>query len=247
MTPSVYEALAKEINSLFIEKALPFITAEHAKELWMKMLHHQIIDATVLPGEQQDAAHAAGPLKPMPTIQQTQAPVRGRVVESADYKGSVLYMPTIGHVQDFHEKFEHPIASVPNVATPELRALRVRMLLEEVLELAEAARVRCELEVRFNMEKKVWVHGFRVEAYPGEPDMVEMADAIGDIDYLAAGAALVFGFPHCQIIEAIQCSNMSKLGTDGNPVKREDGKIMKGPNYKPPTDDIRALLGVGPC
>lgn len=39
-------------------------------------------------------------------------------------------------------------------------------------------------------------------------------------------------------------SNMSKLGADGNPIRREDGKILKGPNYKAP--DLTDLLDKGP-
>lgn len=67
-------------------------------------------------------------------------------------------------------------------------------------------------------------------------DLVEVADALGDMMYILCGTIIEHGLQH--IIEAvfdeIQRSNMSKLGTDGKPIYREDGKVMKGPNYFKP-------------
>jgi predicted HAD superfamily Cof-like phosphohydrolase len=50
--------------------------------------------------------------------------------------------------------------------------------------------------------------------------------------------------PLDKIIEIIHESNMSKLGEDGKPILREDGKILKGPNFFTPTAKIKELLGV---
>lgn len=47
-----------------------------------------------------------------------------------------------------------------------------------------------------------------------------------------------------QIIDAIHESNMSKLGADGQPIYREDGKVLKGPGYHTPTAKIKEILGV---
>ncbi len=67
-------------------------------------------------------------------------------------------------------------------------------------------------------------------------DMMEVADALGDMMYILCGTIIEHGMQH--IIEAvfdeIQRSNMSKLGHDGKPIYREDGKVMKGPNYFKP-------------
>jgi len=67
-------------------------------------------------------------------------------------------------------------------------------------------------------------------------DLVEVADALGDMLYILCGTILEHGMQHKieEIFEEIQKSNMSKLGADGNPVYREDGKVLKGPDYFEP-------------
>lgn len=72
-------------------------------------------------------------------------------------------------------------------------------------------------------------------------DLVEVADALGDMLYILCGTILEHGMQHKieQVFEEIQRSNMSKLGADGKPIYREDGKVLKGPNYfKPNIEDI---------
>src|SRR5690606_173900 len=73
-------------------------------------------------------------------------------------------------------------------------------------------------------------------------DLVEVADALGDMLYILCGTIIEHGMQHKieEIFEEIQRSNMSKLGVDGKPVYREDGKVLKGPNYFGP--DIRKIL-----
>jgi len=73
-------------------------------------------------------------------------------------------------------------------------------------------------------------------------DLVEVADALGDMLYILCGTILEHGMQAKieEVFEEIQRSNMSKLGADGKPVYREDGKVLKGPNYFRP--DIRAIL-----
>ncbi|WP_130734645.1 MazG nucleotide pyrophosphohydrolase domain-containing protein [Flavobacterium sp. J27] len=67
-------------------------------------------------------------------------------------------------------------------------------------------------------------------------DMVEIADALGDMLYILCGTILEHGLQHKieEVFDEIQRSNMSKLGEDGKPIYREDGKVMKGPNYFKP-------------
>lgn len=72
-------------------------------------------------------------------------------------------------------------------------------------------------------------------------DLVEVADALGDMLYILCGTIIEHGMQHKieEIFEEIQRSNMSKLGEDGQPIYREDGKVLKGPNYfKPNIDSI---------
>lgn len=73
-------------------------------------------------------------------------------------------------------------------------------------------------------------------------DLVEVADALGDMLYILCGTIIEHGMQYKieEIFEEIQRSNMSKLGEGGEPIYREDGKVLKGPNYFKP--NIQAIL-----
>ena len=73
-------------------------------------------------------------------------------------------------------------------------------------------------------------------------DIIEVADALGDMLYILCGTIIEHGMQYKidEIFNEIQSSNMSKLGADGNPIYREDGKVLKGPNYFKP--DIEGAL-----
>lgn len=73
-------------------------------------------------------------------------------------------------------------------------------------------------------------------------DMIEVADALGDMLYILCGTILEHGMQHKieEVFNEIQRSNMSKLGADGKPIYREDGKVLKGPNYFKP--NIQTIL-----
>lgn len=73
-------------------------------------------------------------------------------------------------------------------------------------------------------------------------DLVEVADALGDMLYILCGTILEHGLQYKidEVFNEIQRSNMSKLGNDGKPIYREDGKVLKGPNYFKP--DIASIL-----
>ncbi|QSW88017.1 MULTISPECIES: nucleoside triphosphate pyrophosphohydrolase family protein [Flavobacterium] len=73
-------------------------------------------------------------------------------------------------------------------------------------------------------------------------DLVEIADALGDMMYILCGTIIEHGLQDKieAVFDEIQRSNMSKLGEDGQPIYREDGKVMKGPNYFKP--DFSKLL-----
>ena len=67
-------------------------------------------------------------------------------------------------------------------------------------------------------------------------DLVEVADALGDMLYILCGTIIEHGMQDKieAVFNEIQRSNMSKLGEDGQPIYREDGKVLKGPNYFKP-------------
>ena len=93
--------------------------------------------------------------------------------------------------------------------------------------------------LRFNLMKEENEEYFEAA---NNNDMVEVADALGDMLYILCGTIIEHGMQHKidEIFSEIQNSNMSKLGADGNPIYREDGKVLKGPNYFKP--NIKGIL-----
>ena len=120
------------------------------------------------------------------------------------------------HVEDFHNAFGLGVAKKPTIdLSKETIKLRLDLMKEENEEYFEAAK---------------------------RNDMVEVADALGDMLYILCGTILSHGMQDKihEIFEEIQTSNMSKLGDDGKPIYRKDGKVMKGPKYFKP--NIKAIL-----
>lgn len=74
-------------------------------------------------------------------------------------------------------------------------------------------------------------------------DIIEIADALGDMLYILCGTIIEHGLQHKieDVFNEIQRSNMSKLDVNGKPIYREDGKVLKGPNYFKP--DFTKILG----
>ena len=71
-------------------------------------------------------------------------------------------------------------------------------------------------------------------------NLIEVADALTDLLYVVYGAGQAFGIDLDECFQEVHCSNMSKLGEDGRPIKREDGKVMKPSTYFPP--DLKTIL-----
>ena len=73
-------------------------------------------------------------------------------------------------------------------------------------------------------------------------DLIEVADALGDMLYILCGTIIEHGMQDKieEVFDEIQKSNLSKLGENGKPIYRKDGKVMKGPNYFKP--DISKVL-----
>lgn len=118
-------------------------------------------------------------------------------------------------VQLFHESFGLGVKHMPSADLGErINMLRFNLMKEENEEYLEAVQ---------------------------NNDIVEVADALGDMLYILCGTILEHGLQYKieEVFEEIQRSNMSKLGEDGKPIYREDGKVMKGPNYfKPNFEEI---------
>ena len=76
------------------------------------------------------------------------------------------------------------------------------------------------------------------KAYHGEGYAAELKE-LGDLVYVCFQHAANMGWDLEEALDRIHKSNMSKLGLDGKPIRRRDGKVLKGPNYKPPNlDDL---------
>ncbi|WP_372745493.1 hypothetical protein [Lutibacter sp.] len=113
-------------------------------------------------------------------------------------------------VQEFHEAFGLGIQQQPTAHLDQNKLqLRFDLMAEENEEYLTAAK---------------------------NNDIVEVADALGDMLYILCGTILEHGMQHKieEVFNEIQRSNMSKLGANGQPIYREDGKVMKGPNYFKP-------------
>ena len=118
------------------------------------------------------------------------------------------------------------------------KQLNAVKLFHETYGLGVSTEMKADLgklknELRFNLMKEE--NEEYLEAVENN-DIVEIADALGDMLYILCGTILEHGLQHKieEVFDEIQRSNMSKLGQDGNPIYREDGKVMKGPNYFKP-------------
>jgi len=140
-------------------------------------------------------------------------------------------------VEDFHAAFGIPAPSALSEIEPDREKMRLRIDLEEFLELIDA----CGMEL-FAHGHHVTLENCAFISNGKTPDPVEIADALGDGIYVKYGHAIERGIPLDDVLREIHRSNMSKLGDDGKPVLRNDGKILKGPNYSPP-DIAKVLYG----
>ncbi len=132
-------------------------------------------------------------------------------------KKPITLAQAIEYVETFHEAFGLPVRHTPTADLPEKEfALRFNLMKEENEEYLEAVQ---------------------------KGDIVEIADALGDMLYILCGTINAHGLQEkmAPVFEEIQRSNMSKLDENGRPIYREDGKVMKSNRYFKP--DIAGVLG----
>jgi predicted HAD superfamily Cof-like phosphohydrolase len=146
------------------------------------------------------------------------------------------------HVREFHEKFNHPIHQTPTVPDAKIVKLRLALILEEFTELTEACvnKENAESQELLSTLHKAMDQVKALTADNLNVSLVDVADALTDINYVVYGAGHCFGLNLDACMEEVQRSNMSKLGADGKPIYNEHGKIMKGPNYVEP--DLKKVL-----
>lgn len=110
-------------------------------------------------------------------------------------------------VKQFMNTFGQEVKSSPEFPDLVIQMLRVELIKEELQELQEAIHAK---------------------------DIVEVADALTDLLYVVYGAGAAFGIDLDACFEEVHESNMSKLMPDGTVKRREDGKVLKGPNFFEP-------------
>lgn len=112
-------------------------------------------------------------------------------------------------VKDFHRVYGQELNEKLNQdAINKFKYLRLDLIKEEFTEI----------------QKEFW---------PSRVDPVNLAKELTDLLYVVYGAGATFGIDLDKCFAEVHRSNMSKLGEDGKPIYREDGKVLKGPNYKP--------------
>ena len=124
-----------------------------------------------------------------------------------------LFATNFDLVEEFMTAFGQDVEKFASMPDRKTAMLRLKLILEEYEELETAVE---------------------------EHHLVGIADALTDILYVTYGAGHAFGINLDECFEEVHESNMSKLGPDGKPIYRDDGKVMKGPDYREP--DLRKVL-----
>ena len=110
--------------------------------------------------------------------------------------------------KEFRTKYQ-----LKNSTDRSTRSCQKNLIVEEFKEVLEA-------------EGQLW----RKSPIPQYETLKELADLV----YVCYQYAENMGWLLDEAMNRVHESNMSKLGEDGKPIYREDGKVLKGPNYKPP-------------
>lgn len=132
-------------------------------------------------------------------------------------------------VLQFHHTYSVPIRPFSDPTLDyERMNMRMSLIAEEFAELMGAVygpRARAIIEA---------ATAEAVAADEGERDVIEAADALADLVYVVYGMAIESGMNLDSVLAEVQASNLSKLMPDGSVKLREDGKVLKGPNFFQP-------------
>ena len=118
-------------------------------------------------------------------------------------------------VGDFMESMQQDVLIRPSFPEDSVQRLRLDLIEEELDEL------------QYGIDNQ---------------DMVEVADALTDLLYVVYGAGHAFGIDLDDCFKEVHKSNLSTLGPDFRPIKREDGKVLKPDTYFPP--DLKTVLNI---
>lgn len=150
-------------------------------------------------------------------------------------------------VKAFMDKVPQKTRHTPSVGTPDERKLRAKLILEEALEFIDACGLDLQILVSNGPTDEFPV---KIEARDlknntlffshneSKLNLIEMADAIVDIEYINLGSANTFGMQVEPLFDEVHDSNMAKFTGDGH--RNEDGKWIKPSDWKAP--DIKGVL-----
>lgn len=143
--------------------------------------------------------------------------------------------PIRRQVEAFCRAAGHPVREYPQTPPEDETKLRTGLVMEEFFEFLQALYPQFKqvpyAAAMFRLREVI-------RFLRPDPDLVALADAMADLDYVVEGTRLAFGINGGPIAEEVQRTNMAKFGPGS--WKREDGKQMKPPDWKPP--DIEAIL-----
>lgn len=163
-------------------------------------------------------------------------------------------MTTEQRTIEFHAAFGHPVREVPQILCRTEAILALKLIEEEFIELCDAL---------FPGAWDQWINDLRACGEDGahltesrftdelvsegeyasyEPNLIEAADAIADLDVVVNGAGIRHGFCMQALSREVFASNMSKLDADGRPIYHPNGKIAKSSLFREP--DIAGALGI---
>lgn len=166
----------------------------------------------------------------------TQYEYNGPIKYTSPAKAILFTEPTksnLEKVREFQVAFNSPNAQKITVLDEARTQLRMNLIREEVK----------ELEAEFYRSPWEPSKSSALEPVPAdELDIPNIAKEMADILYVVYGFAIEMGIPLDDVFAEVHRSNMSKLGEDGKPVYRADGKVLKGENYSP-ADIATVLIG----
>jgi len=134
-------------------------------------------------------------------------------------------------VEEFHEAMGLSVRTTPTMPSEAERLMRARLVFEEAMEVVRALGCQTVRDEHGRLAVVVDTGAL--------VSRVDIAHELNDLLYVAHGGLAEMGAP-TEVFAEIHRANMSKLGDDGKPVLRADGKVMKGPNYRPP--DVAGVL-----
>lgn len=122
-------------------------------------------------------------------------------------------------VREFHKAFNHPIADKPTLLSFKRKNFRYDLMKEELDEFMGA--IGCPPNV-----------------------LIDEIDALIDLLYFTYGTLVEMGIDAEEMFDIVQECNMNKLGPDGKPIYRDDGKVLKPDGWVGPEEKIKNLLAL---